>query len=122
VLKAQGKTDEAEAMIRRLAEDRPDYLFARTAMANICIDEGELDEAKEWLDPLLTRQHFHISEFRSLAFAQIRYWYAMEQPDGARHWVEMLEQVDPDKVPDAWREANEMLDLLNKLKDIDELS
>jgi len=112
----------AEAIIRRLAKEYPDYLFVRTAMAEICIKEEKLDEAKAWLEPLLSRPHFHTSEFRSLAFAEVYYWYAMGQPEASRHWVAMLEQIDPDSVPEAWREANQILDLLDKLKGINKLS
>jgi tetratricopeptide (TPR) repeat protein len=119
VLKLQGQKEESEAIIRRLAEDYPDYLFARTAMAEICIEEDKLDEAKEWFDPLLSQQQFHTSEFRSLAFVQVKYWYAKKEPQRAKYWVEMLEQIDPDSVPESWREANQLLGLLDKLKGLD---
>lgn len=108
------RVDEAHTVLRQLAADHPDYLFARTAMAELCIDTGELDDALAWLDPLLTRQTFHHSEFRAMALTFFKYWSARGEVKGAKHWLNMLEEVNPDFVP---AELIDMVDMLDELKD-----
>mgnify|MGYP000104588545 CR=1 FL=1 len=108
--------DEADAVNRRLAAEYPDYLFARVAMAEMCIRGGQLDEAHTWIDPLLTRQRFHISEFRAVALIFISYWRAKGELTGASHWIQMLDQVDPDSVSADMRLTASMAGILNKLK------
>lgn len=110
------RRDEADAINRQLAADNPDYLFARVAMAQICIQEGRLDEADEWLRPLLTRQRLHISEFRGLAKIYIQYWRAKGEIAGTKYWMQMLSEVDPDSVPDDWQEMMAMMDTLEMIK------
>ncbi|MCK6581234.1 MAG: tetratricopeptide repeat protein [Anaerolineae bacterium] len=95
--------DEADEVNRRLAAEHPDYLFARVAMADIAIRDGRLDEAYQWIEPLLTRQRYHISEFRAVTLINIRYWQVKGELSSARHWIQMLDQVDPDSVTDNMR-------------------
>ncbi len=92
---AQGRQSEAEALLRQVHERFPDYLFGRTGMAKLCIQEGRLADAKALLDPLMTRKRFHVTEFAALAAAQIDYWLAQKKKEGARSWIEMWEKVDP---------------------------
>lgn len=94
-----GRRQEMEGMIQRMAELHPDYLFARCAMVRLCVDEGQLDEAQQWLDPLLERPRFHVSEFSAVCMAQIELLEARGLRDGARSWLAMWEQSDPD----AWQ-------------------
>jgi tetratricopeptide (TPR) repeat protein len=92
----QGRKDESRAVTRELAERQPDYFFARTEMARICVDEGDLEQARAWLDPLLEAERFHRSEFAALCMAQAELLVAEGQRDGARSWLQMWEQVDKD--------------------------
>jgi tetratricopeptide (TPR) repeat protein len=92
----QGRFAEAEALLRRVHEGFPDYLFGRIGMAKLYIQEGRFAEAKALLDPLLTRRRFHTTEFAALASAQIDYWLAQKNKDGARSWLEMWQKIDPD--------------------------
>ncbi len=95
-LKLQGRIDEANEIIRHTAERHPDYLFARCQMAQLCVEEGKLDEARAWIDPLLELPRFHVSEFAALCLAQAELLAAEGLMDGARSWLGMLEQADPD--------------------------
>jgi tetratricopeptide (TPR) repeat protein len=95
-LGALGRREEMAAIIRRAVELHPDYLFGRCGMVRLCIDEGKLDEAQQWLDPLLERPRFHLSELNAVCMAQIDLFTARGQKDGARSWLELWEQVNPD--------------------------
>ena len=108
--------DEADEINRRLAAEHPEYLFARVAMADMAIRENRLDEAHTWIDPLLTRQRFHISEFRAVALIYISYWRAKDELTSASHWIQMLDQVDPDSVTDEMRLMVSLSAVIDKLK------
>jgi tetratricopeptide (TPR) repeat protein len=88
------RTAEAEAVIHRMAELYPDYLFARCAMAQLATRKRRLDEAEEWLKPLRTRSRFHISEFRALAYAQSALLKARGEKEGADSWMQMLREME----------------------------
>jgi hypothetical protein len=94
-LQGQNRDQEAQVLIRQLAERHPDYLFGRVAMARLCVQEGNLDEANRWLEPLLSRERFHFSEFGALCVAQIELMIAEQKFDGARSWLQIWEQVVP---------------------------
>jgi tetratricopeptide (TPR) repeat protein len=93
---AQRKHDEGNALIRRMAELHPDYHFARCGMARLCVEADRLDEAQEWLDPIMSRERFHISEFSALCIAQIELALAEGKPEGAQSWIQFWEQIDPE--------------------------
>jgi tetratricopeptide (TPR) repeat protein len=94
-----GKQNEGAALMRQDAELHPDYLFARCGMANLCVQDGKLEEAKQWLAPLLKRSRFHFSEFQMLAYAQVELLKAEGNKDAARSWLNMLEQILPNSAP-----------------------
>lgn len=48
------------------------------------------------LKPLLMLPRLHISEFRALARAQMDIALANNQPESARTWLEMWQQIDED--------------------------
>ena len=93
---AQRKHDEGNALIRRMAELHPDYHFARCGMARLCVEEDRLDEAQAWLEPIMSQERFHFSEFSALCIAQIELSLAEGKPEGARSWMQFWEQIDPD--------------------------
>jgi tetratricopeptide (TPR) repeat protein len=91
-----GQREEANAIVRHTAALHPDYTFARTAMSKICVQEQKLDEADEWLAPLMQRSKFHVSEFRAFCDAQINLLVARGERESAQSWVRIWSQVDPD--------------------------
>lgn len=96
VYKAQGRDAEAAALARQNYERHPDYLFGRVRMASVLIEDGQLDEAQQLLDPLLTRTRLHVSEFLALCGGQIDLLLARGQKDSARTWFDMMEAAEPD--------------------------
>ena len=95
-LTLQRRKDEATAVVERTVELHPDYLFGRTAMAQLCIADDRLQEAHDWLDPLLQRPRFHVSEFKAVCMAHVEMLIAEKLLDGAKSWLSFMEQVDPD--------------------------
>ncbi|MCI0461088.1 MAG: tetratricopeptide repeat protein [Gemmataceae bacterium] len=91
-----GRTDESEAISIRLHERHPDYLFGRTALANLAAERGEFERARKLLEPLLTRSRMHVGEFAALCMAQINLYLAEGNREQARHWLGMWRQVTPD--------------------------
>lgn len=91
-----GREEEARALLHYTAELHPDYLFARCGMAQLCAREGKVDEAHEWLDPLLERPRFHIAEFRALSQALIFTFLADGDIEAAKTWQAMWSQADED--------------------------
>ncbi|MBU0704226.1 MAG: tetratricopeptide repeat protein, partial [Chloroflexi bacterium] len=92
----QGRKDEADALVHQIHEQHPDYLFARTGLAQRCIERGELEEARQLLEPLTQREQMHYSEFDSFCGAFIQLYMAEGNTDAARTWFEMWEEVNPE--------------------------
>lgn len=92
----QSRSEEAYALVRQVCERYPDYVFARTGLAQLAAYEGKIEEAKTLLEPLLSRQRFHYSEFAAVCRAQIEVHLAEGNLDAARSWLEMWENADPD--------------------------
>ncbi|NJR40437.1 MAG: tetratricopeptide repeat protein [Leptolyngbyaceae cyanobacterium CSU_1_4] len=67
----QGNPAEALAIVRSLHQQDPDYAFARIAIARAQIKQGELAEAEALLQPLVTRDRFHYSEFNAFCDIQL---------------------------------------------------
>jgi tetratricopeptide (TPR) repeat protein len=94
--KLQGREAEGNALIHQIHERHPGYLFARANIALEHIQNGELDRARELLQPLLERKRLHYSELAALLGAEIELCLAQGNRDAARTWLEMWESVDPD--------------------------
>lgn len=116
-LRKAGRHDEADAIFQHLNEIHPDYFFGKLGMADIATRAGRLDEAAEWLKPLMQQTHFHISEFRGLALMYIQYWRKKEDFTSAQYWIQMLDDIDPDIVPMEWRVQGDLLNTLKRMLD-----
>jgi Tfp pilus assembly protein PilF len=91
-----GRTDESEALSQRLLARHPDYLCGRTALASLAVERGNLDRARELLEPLLARKRLHMSEFVSLCMVEIRLHVAAGDRQQAPHWLAMWREVAPE--------------------------
>ncbi len=92
----QGDTARAEAMVREIYQQYPDYFSGVVNMARIHLQKGELDEAQALLKPLLEYKRLHISEIESLCETQVRLWLAKGEPKAAQAWLDMWSQINPD--------------------------
>jgi predicted Zn-dependent protease len=92
----QGRRKEAEAIVQRLYREHPDYFFGIVGRANLHLSQGETEQAKALLQPLMSRGRLHISEFNALAVANIQLSLAEGAPESAQSWLDIWSQVDPD--------------------------
>lgn len=92
----QGRKKEADALIKQIHEQHPDYMFARIIIAQQYMEQDELDQARQLLEPLMERDRMHYSEFDAFCAAFIQLHLAEGNRDAARTWFEMWEQINPD--------------------------
>lgn len=91
-----GRTDEAETLSIRLHEKHPDYLFGRTALANLAAERGQFERARQLLEPLLSRTRLHFGEFSALCMAQVNLFLAEGKRQPAEQWLDMWRKAMPD--------------------------
>lgn len=116
-LRRGGKSDQEEALslCDQLFRDHPGYFFARTTLADLWLDRGEIDKASGLLfvpgHSISTlypaRKVFHISEIRHWAYLSARAKIMLGEPEIAKSYRDMLEQLEPDSP--AVRDLNDML-------------
>ncbi len=100
----EGRHDEARALVLAIHQRDPDYFFGRANMVHLSLQEGDIERAKQFIEPLLKERRLHVTEFSALSSAQIRLCLAQGQTQGARSWLAMWEKAVPDD-PDQerWR-------------------
>lgn len=112
----QGRNPEGLALIRQVHERHPDYLFARVNLAHNAVHEGDLNQAKVLLEPLLNQRRLHYSELASLCGAQIDLLLAEGKRDDARSWFQMWERADPENpLQRYWRDRLDQKSWLKQL-------
>ena len=62
---------EVEALLQKAHALDPDYLFAIAGLARLAARRGEIDRAKDMLEPLLGRKSYHFTEWRSILMTQV---------------------------------------------------
>lgn len=115
----QDKTEEADALLKHITEDFPDYFFGQMALARISIQGKEYDKARSILNHWMEKKKcFHVTEFNMLCKTQIDLMLAEDQIDGALSWMEMWERTEPEDDTDfeKYRAHLEIAQLLSKLK------
>jgi tetratricopeptide (TPR) repeat protein len=91
----QGRYEEVEALAERIHRDHPDYWFGRTNLAVMLAHRGEIERARELVDPLLDQQRLHVSEFSALCYTQAFLARAERKWNVALAWADQLERVLP---------------------------
>jgi tetratricopeptide (TPR) repeat protein len=92
----QGREEESLDIIRVIHREHPEYVFARTRLAEECVEKGDLDGAKALLAPLSKKPRLHQSEYAAWCSANISLLLAEGQPAAAREMLKAWEQLDPD--------------------------
>ncbi|HXG92785.1 MAG TPA: tetratricopeptide repeat protein [Blastocatellia bacterium] len=92
----QDREPEAIALAREINERHPDYVFAATTLARLALREGDVERADALLDPVRKRKRFHYQEISSLCDIEIELQIARGHTDGARSWLEIWKELDPD--------------------------
>jgi tetratricopeptide (TPR) repeat protein len=93
----QGRREEGQALLREVIEKFPDYILSKVGIARGHIIKGELDEAQAILKPIMQRKRFHYDEFSAFSNAYIELLVAQRQRSGARAWLKMWENIDPER-------------------------
>jgi len=92
----QGRKEEAQTLIKQIHARYPDYLLGCTAMAMICIQEGNLECAENLLEPLRWFMHMNHSEFDAFCATHIELSLAKKKNELAGSWFEMWKSVRPE--------------------------
>jgi Flp pilus assembly protein TadD len=92
----QGRQEEAETLLDQVHARFPDYLFGRVAAARRAALDGEIERARELLDPLMRRRELHTAEFSALCGGFVELHLAEKNAEVAEKWCKTLESVLPD--------------------------
>jgi len=60
-----------KALLEQALRIDPDYLFAKTGLARLIARQGDVERAKTMIEPLLGRDRYHYSEWRSILLTQL---------------------------------------------------
>ena len=93
---AQGHREEAIAIYRDLIGKQPDYLIGRCNLANILIQDGDLDGAQQLLEGLAERERLHIQEIFLLYGAHACLLAARGDMESAERFLDSLEPMIED--------------------------
>jgi thioredoxin-like negative regulator of GroEL len=63
--------DQIQAFFGRALELDQDYIFARAGLARVLARRGDVEAAREMLQPVYSREQYHYSEWRTILLAQI---------------------------------------------------
>ncbi len=90
------RKQEAVQLLVEIHERFPDYLFARTSLAQIAIYENDLERAGELMSPLHERQQMHFSEAMAFLTVSIEVAIARDNLDAAEKLLDSMKRFDPD--------------------------
>lgn len=91
----QDRYQEAQQLIEQIHQSHPDYTFATISVAQMRIKSGDLETARNLLQPLLGKSRMHTVEFSLFCTAQIQFYLADSKPESARAWLNLLRQTNP---------------------------
>ncbi len=91
-----GRLSESRDLILKLHEDYPDYIFARTALANQYMREHRLEEARALLRPICEYKRLHFDELKVLCQSLIHLYVFTGEILEAEKWFDLLKEVDPE--------------------------
>lgn len=103
---ALGRNDEAKALSIEVHHRFPDYFFGRVTMARMAIQDGDLEAAKDILQPLLGRRKLHIDEFGALADTEIRLSQALDEHQAAESWLKIRSSASASPSVSSWTRSS----------------
>jgi len=99
----------AEELARQALELDPLYVLPRCNLAQLRLDEGNVEAAKELLAPLIDLQEFRPQDMVLYQYVQARILVTEEQYEAAEDFLDMALRIDPDHGPS--RRLKAMLEL-----------
>jgi len=99
-----GNEEEANRMTELTYEKFPNYLFARTTYANLCMHRNQVDRVPAIFDGgkfelkalYPHRNVFHLTEFLAFAATMVQYFLRTDKRDQAEVYLEMMEEMAPE--------------------------
>ncbi|HIK12981.1 MAG TPA: tetratricopeptide repeat protein [Oscillatoriaceae cyanobacterium M33_DOE_052] len=91
----QERHQEAKELIEQIHQRHPDYTFAAISVAQMHIKSGDLETARNLLQPILSKSRMHTVEFSLFCTAQIQFYLADRKPESASAWLNLLRQTNP---------------------------
>ncbi|MGA2443443.1 MAG: hypothetical protein ABSH08_21025 [Tepidisphaeraceae bacterium] len=109
-----GDHEKADSMIKLCHQRHPDYLFARTNLASLHLQNGDTAQADavmqhKWDLKLMYphRNVFHVSEFMAMSYVAIDYCTQTGNSRAAESILESMIQLAPDH--EATKSAQKMM-------------
>lgn len=98
-----GDTKNANKIVFEAYQKFPNYLFARLNYAQICLEDGQLEEIPEIFDNKFElkllypeRSEFHISEVLNFTYATGSYFARIGNKEAANSRYKFLKQIEPE--------------------------
>lgn len=82
-----------EETIQAIFDEHPNYAFARIALANFAVADGDIDRASELLRPLMDRSELHVSEALALFAAKAQIAIKAKNLESAEICYKMLVEM-----------------------------
>jgi tetratricopeptide (TPR) repeat protein len=92
----QERLEEARELLEQIQQNYPDYVLAPVSLAQFHLQNDEIAEAEALLKPMLSRKRFHIDDFASFSNVYLQLLMAQKNPEAAKGWLHLWEQVTPD--------------------------
>jgi len=92
----QGRINDSIKLLESILEQHPDYLFGRIGLALVSISKGDLENAHELLDPLLSIKRMSLNEFDAFCDGFINLHLAEKRTDIAKAWYGMWNTINPE--------------------------
>jgi predicted Zn-dependent protease len=83
--------EEIEALFKKAQAIDNEYLFAISGLARLAVKRGEIDAAREMIAPLLERDSYHFTEWRSILLTQLA---IAEAEKNTSAMLTVLDQLD----------------------------
>lgn len=95
----QGRGGDANELVRKIHEEHPDYAFATIALAQHHLENNEISEAENLLQPLLYRKQFNYMEFSKFCEIQIKLAMKKKTPETANSWLGIWKEIGDEDNP-----------------------
>ena len=102
LLERSGSFDKSIALMKQIVERFPHYAMTRINLARAAMNTRRLDEAHEWLDPVLSAERLTSVEFCFLCAAKIDLCALEENFTAARMWFDMWARFAPEDPKLEW--------------------
>jgi len=94
MLEREGKQEEADAILRRIAADHPDYVFARAALLRNLLNAGDLEGAGKLVETYRPPKEMNPIEFRAWLRVVKLYYDAVGEDIRAGNTADAIREIE----------------------------